>query len=512
MYPEKTITINSNFTCRSFKHALPTVTHSVVAGSQMLVRRLHNLFQKKFFELKRKDVKKIIETEFSIYQGSPYDAQHFMDLYDLGFLPLRIKAIEEGELLPVNIPVLTITNTHNDFAWLVNYLETYISNNLWMTVNSATIAYQFKKLLTEYAVETDQHNLDFIDFQAHDFSMRGMGGNATKLSGLGHDFSFKGSDNIPTIRFCRKYYDAKGFIIGGVPATEHSVMCAGEQDNEIETIRRLLKIFPKGLLSIVCDTWDFWQVVTEYLPILKEEILARDGRLVIRPDSGDPVDIICGWGSNFPNTTGQEDVSKFHSDTQNPEFKGLIECLWDIFGGTINDQGYKVLDSHIGAIYGDSITFDRAQQICKKLKDKDFASTSVVLGIGSYTYQYNTRDTLGMACKATFVQIQHPDGTIEDRNIFKNPKTDSGSKKSAKGLLKVDRIQGAHGMSDYFLKQEVSKKEEQTGYLNIIYENGKFYNKTTLENIRAKIDHSIKNVISVKQNEIRNRKKMAVEA
>lgn len=157
---------------------------------------------------------------------------------------------------------------------------------------------------------------------------------------------------------------------------------------EFKTFERLLTQYPSGILSVVSDTWDLWKVCTEYLPKLKDKILKREGKLVIRPDSGNPVDIICGVGVS-------------HSINSKSEVKGVIELLWDTFGGTVNGQGYKILDSHIGAIYGDSITLERATQICERLKAKGFASTNIVLEIRSYTYQYNTRDTFGLNEKAS---------------------------------------------------------------------------------------------------------------
>jgi nicotinamide phosphoribosyltransferase len=174
-------------------------------------------------------------------------------------------------------------------------------------------------------------------------------------------------------------------------------MCSGGKDDEIGTFRRLLETYPTGILSVVSDTWDLWKVCTEHVVTLKEEIMARDGKLVIRPDSGNPADILCGLN------TGPD---MYHTKIAlYPAYKGVIELLWDVFGGTINEQGYKVLDPHIGAIYGDSITIERAEEICKRLEDKGFASTNVVLGIGSFTYQYNTRDTFGFAMKATYVEV-----------------------------------------------------------------------------------------------------------
>ena len=177
-------------------------------------------------------------------------------------------------------------------------------------------------------------------------------------------------------------------------------------------------------MSIVSDTWDLWEVLTEYLPQLKDEIMARDGKVVIRPDSGDPVDIICGTRLGN-DTTGSQSTS-----TES----GVIELLWDTFGGTINEKGYKELDSHIGCIYGDAITHERAREIFERLEAKGFASTNIVFGVGSFTYQFNTRDTFGFAMKATYGEVNGV-----GREIFKDPITDNGEKKSAKGLLMVQK-------------------------------------------------------------------------
>jgi len=299
--------------------------------------------------------------------------------------------------------------------------------------------------------------------------MRGLDSpDATITSGLGHLTSFNGTDSLPAIYGARRFYNETGFVGGSVPATEHSVMCAGGKEDEIDTFRRLLETYPKGILSVVSDTWDLWKVCTEHVVTLKDEIMNRDGKLVIRPDSGNPVHILCGYSG----THGDKYV-----DPTTPEGKGVIELLWDVFGGTVNEQGYKVLDPHIGAIYGDSITIDRADEICERLEAKGFASTNVVLGIGSFTYQYNTRDTFGFAMKATYVEVNG-----EGREIFKDPITDDGTKKSATGLLCVTDAFG-----EYQLTDKVSWDTEKRGELKTIYKDGEFYNETTLTDIRERL-------------------------
>jgi nicotinamide phosphoribosyltransferase len=482
-YPKGTTLVYSNFTPRSNRYAPKGCDHVVSFGQQMVMKQIHEAFQKDFFSQPKEVVCGQMREELSMYLGMDYDVTHFEKLHDLGYLPIIVKALPEGTMVPIKVPVLTIYNTHPDFYWLTNYLETVLSNLLWKPMTSATIAHQYRKVLTGWMRKTDPENAWFIDWQGHDFSMRGMdSAEAVISSGLGHLTSFSGSDSLPAIYGARKYYGAEGFVAGSVPATEHSVMCSGGKEDEVETFRRLLETYPKGILSVVSDTWDLWKVCTEHVVTLKEEILARDGKLVIRPDSGDPVDILCGKiKDDFSIITPTKEESK-----------GVIELLWDVFGGTVNAQGYKVLDPHIGAIYGDSITIDRANEICSRLAVKGFASTNVVLGIGSFTYQYNTRDTFGFAMKATYVEIIHPAesgspaSATEGRVIFKDPLTDDGTKKSATGLLCVEEHDGKIGLYD-----KVGWATEKTGLLQDIYLNGEFHNTTDLATIRQRVQSNI---------------------
>ena len=486
-YPHGTTLVYSNFTPRSNKYAPKGCDMVVSFGQQMVMKQIHEAFQNEFFSKPKDEVCGEMKRELSLYLGTDYDVTHFEQLHDLGYLPIVVKGIEEGTLVPIKVPVLTIYNTLPEFYWVTNYLETIISNLLWKPMTSATIAHTYRKVLTKWQEKTDAERGWFIDWQGHDFSMRGMDSiEATISSGLGHLTSFSGTDSLPTLFGARKFYGEEGFVGGSVNATEHSVMCAGSKDDEVETFRRLLKTYPTGILSIVSDTWDLWKVCSKHVVTLKEEILARDGKLVIRPDSGDPVDILCGNGKEvdaYNDVDGRESC----------ESKGVIELLWDVFGGTTNEQGYKVLDSHIGAIYGDSITIDRADEICRRLEAKGFASTNVVLGIGSFTYQYNTRDTFGFAMKATYVELEElfyetensvePELRIVGREIFKDPITDDGTKKSATGLLAVyDNYEGGLTLID-----KASWETENEGKLKTIYKDGEFFNQTTLTEIRERL-------------------------
>ncbi len=366
--------------------------------------------------------------------------QHMENLSKIGYLPIAIHALPELTEVPCGCPALVIYNTHPDFFWLPNMLETLLSCTMWGACTSATIANEYRKLLDKYAKETSDIP-EFVDYQAHDFSFRGMSSvESACISGAAHLQYFKGTDTIPALLFNEEYY-GKPLHIASVPATEHSVMSAGGKEDEKETYRRLIQdIYPSGIISIVSDTWDLWNVVSNILPSLKDIILQRDGKVVIRPDSGDPVEIICK----------------------------LIPKLWEIFGGTVNNKGYKQLDPHIGAIYGDSITFDMASRILSNLRQQGFASTNIVFGIGSYTYQYNTRDTLGWAMKATYCEING-----EGRAITKDPVTDDGTKKSASGILKVVKDSAGH----YQLLQNQTWEQfyESNNELKLVFKDGKIY-------------------------------------
>lgn len=456
---------------RSTKHAPKGVNKIVSFGQQLAIRWLNDEFTENFFKLPKDEAMKFGK-DMSMYLGMDYDASHFAALHDLGYLPIRIKSLPEGIETPANVPHMTFINTVDGFAWLTLYLETIISSLAWKPSTSASIALQYKRNLTEWVMKTDPSNAWLIPFLAHDFSARGLSPWDMLSSGLGHATSFRGSDSIICIPGSRYFYDEpeNEVAINSVNASEHSVSttCIFTM-GESEMIKYFMDQYPTGILSIVSDTFDLWQLITKFLPENKQQIMSRDGKLVIRPDSGDPVDIICGTNTK-PNFVPM--------DENHPSHKGVIELLWDIFGGTTNEQGFKVLDSHIGAIYGDSITLDRQIEIYTRLAAKGFASTNIVLGVGSFTYQMNTRDTLGFAAKGAWFEANG-----QGFDIYKDPVTDDGTKKSLKGLISVD--------ADFTVHTQCTEEQEQTGILQTIFEDGKYYNQTTLAEVRAKIDQLV---------------------
>ena len=460
---------------RSTKHAPKGITKIVSFGQQLVVKWLNDEFQENFFNLPHDEAMKFTK-DMSMYLGMDFDGNHFSDLHKLGYLPIRIKSLPEGIETYPNVPHMTFVNTVDGFAWLTLYLETIISSLAWKPSTSATIALQYKRNLVEWVMKTDPSNAWLIPFLAHDFSARGLSPWDMLSSGLGHASSFRGSDTLTVIPAARYFYNEpeNEVCINSVNASEHSVSttCIFTMGEE-KMISYFMDQFPTGILSIVSDTFDLWKLITEYLPANKEQIMSRDGKLVIRPDSGDPVDIICGI-----NTKNDPD-NRYGKLSGTPEYKGVIELLWDIFGGTINEQGFKVLDPHIGAIYGDSITLDRQIQIYERLAAKGFASTNIVLGVGSFTYQMNTRDTLGFAAKGAWFET---DGKGYD--IYKDPITDDGTKKSLKGLIQVVMENG-----EYQVNTQCTPLQEETGILQTIFKDGKFYNQTTLTEIREKLNN-----------------------
>ena len=557
-YSPHTEVVYSTWTPR--KSRMENVNKVVFFGLQYFIKDyLIDSFNKTFFNRPKEEViaefKRVMKNTIGTDEASHWEALH-----DLGYLPLRIDALPEGTLTPVRVPMFTIENTLPEFYWLTNFIETIMSTEIWKPMTSATIALQYRRICQKWSEKTCDDN-SHVDFQGHDFSMRGMAGvDAACSSGAGHLLSFKGTDTIPAVLWLEKYYNAnceKELIGCSIPATEHSVaetniieiqqelmkyhgpdfkeplMNYGvyndeliklthkfSKDNiskedgvrelaEIVYLNRLLDVYPSGIFSYVADTYNLWEVLTSILPILKDKIMSRDGKVVIRPDSGDPCDIICGLNtSNYRLSNGtdgklctienDDNVGKILVPIGNQEYaderyKGVIELLWDIFGGTINSKGYKVLNEHIGCIYGDAITLERAEEICQRLESKGFASSNIVFGIGSYTYNMNTRDTFGFALKTTY-------GVVNGKELmlYKDPITDDGTKKSQKGMVSVFRDEY---FDELMYRDEYTKKDKEEAnemrkahptdehyeMLQTVFLDGKLIKEYNLQEIRERI-------------------------
>lgn len=579
MYAEGTEVVYSNLTPRSdaiYKRSCTSFYDGklVVLGMQGAIQEVVDNWDK-FFKMDKFIALARYKLLCDFYLGDGViTTDRLSKLHDLGYLPLEIRTLEEGTKVNMGVPILTIRNTVDHAFWLVNFLETTISNLTWKSATAATIAAEYKAMLTHYALKTGTP-IESVAFQAHNFADRGMSGpEDAARSGFGHVANFLGSDSLGTVLYAGQYYGAKGFVAASVPATEHAVSTSNilrienelmfqeyqfkndeqkdiyvkmSKDNvdvrliaEIMFMYELMLKFPLGILSYVADSFDFWALISVGLPYMKDVIMRRQsngvtpGRLVIRPDSGDPVEVICGVrvidvphtaedileaeddatdsinDVAFDKNDGQEeatfyvrssdgvlieinenyDYSRYESEWSpngysareaelTVEQKGAVEVLMDIFGYTETSTGHRLMDDHIGLIYGDSITTGRCETILKRLEEKNFASGNAVFGVGSYTYQCVTRDSMGMAVKATFTRVNG-----KDIPIFKDPKTDS-KKKSAKGLLFV----GKDDAGNYVLTDNVTREKEESeeNELRIRFLNGSFFNQTTLEAIRSKL-------------------------
>lgn len=521
---EGTEVIYSNLTPRSSKY-LPVNKEDfdekiVWFGLQAVLKQTIDLWNENFFN--RPKVEVIAETKrmLDAYLGEgAVDTHHFEELHDLGYLPVVIKSLPEGSRVDIKVPVMTIQNTDERFAWLTNYLETYLSAQLWKPSTVATIIHQYRSLANKFALDT-VGSIAGTEFQIHGFEFRGMSGwQDAAACAAGFLLSTNGTDTIPALPYLEQYYNTdvtKEFIATSVPASEHSLASTGiAVVGELETYRKwVTEDYPTGIVSIIADTLDFFRVVTEFATELKDDILNRQpnalglAKVVFRPDSGDPVKILTGYITDGINYASEQDVyNEYDYETSlpdvvqvkgqyfelvgmsldgrvdlgkelsEPEVKGAVECLWDVFGGTTNELGFKHLHERVGLIYGDSITLERAKRIFERLKAKGFASTNVVFGVGSYTSQMISRDSAGFAVKAVAAKVNG-----KWYELSKDPATDDGTKKSAKGLLRVEKQGGKFKLFD-----QQTPEQEQQGELSTVFLDGKLLVDESFSDIKERL-------------------------
>lgn len=469
-YPENVTNIHSTLTARKACYNDDISQEEFMwFGHSLFIEKLQQ-FEVWFYDLTFEEIQEVLaeyKQFLDIRLNADMSIDHWLALWRVGYLPLEIKALSERSIRKFQTPLVTVENTDENFPWLVGFIETTMLSNIWPVSTAANRSWHIRKVIENVMKNHTDEEKDAIYFMAHDFSYRGMPGDeAAMLTGCGHLANFSGSDTIPAVRAMERVYsEVTGF---SVAATEHSVMCAGGQDDEKETFKRLMKIYPKGILSVVSDTWDYFGTLTQILPELKTKIMKRDGKLVIRPDSGNPIDIICGkpfidasehlyegdtlegyinsviWECEYKDGDqglvwdGTEwwsfDVSAYNihdysSKTAKniqphkltPEDRGSLELLGETFGYTYDSQGLKLLDPHIGLIYGDGMNQVRIKEILERMVALGWSPLNMVFGVGAYTYQFVTRDELSWAFKATAIKR---DG--EWVAIKKDPKTDPG--------------------------------------------------------------------------------------
>lgn len=423
------------------------------------------------------------------------DVEPIRKLHQLGYLPIEIVSLTEGTLVPIHCPIFGVTNTHPDFAWLGQALESLISAELWYPMICATVGHSYREVVDKYYSETCDDNVPRRRALGN-FDFRGdQGLDAALKAGSAWCLSFVNTATVPVIPYLEKMYNcdcSKEEVGFGAVSTEHFVMCSNSvkdiSDNpdyeyadidprrERIFIKRLLtELYPNTSVSCVCDSYDYWNVVNNILPTLKDEIINHNGCFLVRGDSGDCVKVVT------------ETVFR----------------LWDIFGGTVNSKGYKVLNPHVKALYGDSITIQRAERIYQILKDNGFAAQNVALGVGSFSMHCIeegdkllpfTRDTFGVAIKAVYAEWIDKDGNIIKTPVYKDPKTDREDggghfKKSQKGCCSViwkDKWTKEITYVDGLTWDEACS--DQSNKLKTVFKDGKLVKEETLSEIRERLN------------------------
>lgn len=441
----------------------------VMFGLQGFIKTyLIEYFNEEFFQKPFEEVigeyKRIMDATLG---AEAYKIDKIEKLHKLGYLPIEIIALPEGTMVPMHVPMFGITNTHPEFAWLPQSLESLISAESWHPMIAATVGYTYRQIVNEYYEKTCDDTMPRAKaLGAFDFRGEECTDSAIK-AGAGWCLSFLNTATVPTIPYLEQMYYCdctREPVAFGSPSTEHSVMCSNYamDGDEVTLLKRLLtEIYPNTSFSAVLDSYDYWNIIDNVLPQIKEEIMAHNGCMLMRGDSGDCVEVV----------------------TQ------TVFKLWEEFGGTVNSKGYKVLDPHVKAIYGDSITIQRCEEIYRILEENGFACSNVALGVGSFSMQCIeedgilkpfTRDTFSSCIKATYCEIAD-----KPYPIFKNPK-DGGFKKSQKGCCVVS--ESAEGVLTY--KDEfdwASACAEPSNLLQPVFRDGVLLKEQTLQEIRARL-------------------------
>jgi nicotinamide phosphoribosyltransferase len=329
-----------------------------------------------------------------------------------GFLPLEIKALPEGMMAPTGVPMVQVENTDPRMPWLTTFIETALLRAVWYPTTVATLSRKAKLIIQAGLEQSSDDPAGQLPFKLHDFGARGVSsGESAGLGGMAHLVNFMGTDTMEALLAARRYYGAEmaGFSI---PAAEHSTMTSWGRARERQAYEAMLDRFEgEGrLVAVVSDSYDLDHAVNEiWGNALREKVLSRKGTLVIRPDSGDPVDT--------PVRT--------------------IQVLWDKFGGSINGKGYRVLDPHIRVIQGDGMNLATIEALVARLTTEGFAIDNIAFGMGGGLLQQLNRDTLRFAMKANAMQ----DAEGKRHDIAKSPATDP-TKSSKAGRQAVLRQNG----------------------------------------------------------------------
>ena len=366
-----------------------------------------------------------------------------------GFLPIQIDAIPEGMLTESSQIMAQVVNTDPRCFWLTSYLETMLLRACWYGTTVASRSYRCKEVIAHYLSETAD-NLNGLAFKLHDFGARGVSSyESAAISGLAHLVNFKSTDTLAAILAAKRYYHESAMPAFSIPAAEHSTITAWGRDLEKEAYRNMLTQFlgKDKLVAVVSDSYNLWQALEMWGTEFKSTIENSQGTLVIRPDSGDPVEIVLK----------------------------TMQKLESLFGCSRNSKGYKMLPPCVRVIQGDGVTIDSIGEILHTLKDAGFSADNLAFGMGAGLLQKLDRDTLKFAMKASAVQIN---GQWQD--VYKDPITDHG-KQSKRGRLALIR-NGAGRLETI----GVSDLGMHTNLLRPVYRNGKLLVDDTLSDIRER--------------------------
>ncbi len=341
--------------------------------------------------------------------------RHILDKHN-GYLPVRIKAVPEGTIVKTGNVLVTVENTDPEVPWLTNFLESILLQ-VWYPITVGTLSREVKKTLIDFLKKTTSYNPEEISgvvaFMLHDFGFRGV--SSVESSGLGgssHIINFMGTDTVSGILFAQEFYNTENPLAFSIPASEHSTMTSWGEPFEVKAMENMLDSYPTGLVACVSDSFDIIRACRDYWgTTLRDKILSRDGRLVIRPDSGDPVQTL----------------------------KQIFHILWDKFGGTTNEKGFKVLDPHVRVIQGDGVNYESISDICNMMIEEGFSIENIAFGMGGALLQKVDRDTQKFAFKCSSITIDGEEAEVRKNPIEINEKGErvQSFKKSKAGRLKL---------------------------------------------------------------------------
>lgn len=406
----------------------------------------------------------VVVTNEMLEEANEFSKEHFgSDIFNYdgwkyiidecgGKLPLEIKAVEEGSVVPISNVLMTIENTDPNCYWLTNAMETLLMK-IWHPITVATNSFTAKVVIKHFLEETGSP-IEGLPFKLHDFGYRGVSSEeSARIGGAAHLVNFMGGDTVGAITFLKEYYGASNMTAFSVPASEHSVATSFTEDGEEEYFLNMLNQYPTGIVSIVSDTYDIQNFVDTMSKTHKDKILGRDGTVVFRPDSGDPIQV------NLK----------------------LINTLWKNIGGDYTDDGYKLLNPNVRLLQGDGIDLETLTEFLSTMETNGWAADNWVFGSGGGLLQKFDRDTQRFAIKASFGE-KEVDGKIVEFSFSKNPKSDP-TKKSKAGRLKLHRTTDSYMTISSFEESA----ESFGGYvdsLETVFLNGEVTRTQTIDEIR----------------------------